>query len=315
MMRLHPGKGALATAPGVATRSGSPGPVLWDVPEAERSGAVVPDGGRAGRQAAPRVALICHAEDRIDTEGLAAWLAASFELVGIVVLSKRLGRLLKRARAEIRRSGLLGFLDVLAFRAYYELSRARADAAWVAREVSRLRARYPADLEGVPRLVVASPNTDEVRRFLEGVRPDLVIARCKVILRSQIFNVPRMGTFVLHPGICPEYRNAHGCFWALVRRDLGRVGMTLLRVDRGVDTGPMFLHAGYGFDELRESHLVIQYRVVLENLERIRDALVAVWRGEREPLSMDGRQSAVWGQPRLSAYVRWRRAARRARTS
>ena len=54
-------------------------------------------------------------------------------------------------------------------------------------------------------------------------------ARCKVILKEKIFGIPRVGTFVMHPGICPEYRNAHGCFWALVRRDLERVGMTLLR--------------------------------------------------------------------------------------
>ena len=40
-----------------------------------------------------------------------------------------------------------------------------------------------------------------------------------------------LGTFVMHPGICPEYRNAHGCFWALANRDLARVGMTLLRAD------------------------------------------------------------------------------------
>jgi len=44
----------------------------------------------------------------------------------------------------------------------------------------------------------------------------------------------RSAAFVLHPGICPEYRNAHGCFWALVNRDLARVGVTLLRADRGV---------------------------------------------------------------------------------
>src|SRR5207245_10871947 len=59
--------------------------------------------------------------------------------------------------------------------------------------------------------------------------PDVMIARCKVLLRREIFDLPPHGTFVLHPGICPEYRNSHGCFWALSRRDLGRVGMSLLR--------------------------------------------------------------------------------------
>src|SRR5436309_328007 len=32
-------------------------------------------------------------------------------------------------------------------------------------------------------------------------------------------SLPARGTFVLHTGICPEYRNAHGCFWALARSE------------------------------------------------------------------------------------------------
>ena len=104
---------------------------------------------------------------------------------------------------------------------------------------------------------------------------------------------------MLHPGICPEYRNAHGCFWALAKRDLDRVGMTLLRVDPGVDTGPIFLHGTCDFDEVAESHIVIQYRAVTREPRCDRRRLTALCRGEaRRPVSTDGRDSAVWGQPR-----------------
>jgi folate-dependent phosphoribosylglycinamide formyltransferase PurN len=259
----------------------------------------------------PRAVLICHREERIDLEGLASWLAHSFHLVGMVIVCDPPQLFLKRARTEIRRSGVFGFLDVLAFRAYYALKLARSDAAWIDREVARLREQYPADLDRVPRLTIASPNTDEVRTFLESQRPDLMIARCKVLLRPEIFNLPRHGTFALHPGICPEYRNSHGCFWALSRRDLSRVGMSLLRVDRGIDTGPLYLQASCTFDEARESHVVIQQRAVLANLDAIEDALWSVCMGMRQPLPTEGRRSAVWGKPRLSAYLQWKRAARR----
>ncbi|MBI2468906.1 MAG: formyl transferase [Candidatus Rokubacteria bacterium] len=259
----------------------------------------------------PRVVLLCHEADRIDSEGLAAWLASSLNLVGIVLLREGPGRLLRRARREIRRVGLLRFLDVVAFRAHYRLCLARADAAWIAEEVARLRSRYPGGFDRVPRIVVADPNTTEVERFLRQLEPELMIARCKVILKPGIFSIPTAGTFVFHPGICPEYRNSHGCLWALVNRDLDRVGMTLLRVDAGVDTGPIFLQATAKFDEVRESHVVIQYRVVLENLDAIASTLVAVWNGIAQPLATEGRRSAVWGQPWLSAYLRWKRAARR----
>ena len=129
-----------------------------------------------------------------------------------------------------------------------------------------------------------------------------------------MFSVPSKGTFVLHPGICPEYRNAHGCFWALVNRDRARVGMTLLRVDEGVDTGPVYLQTTCEIDEVRESHTVIQYRVVLENLDAIGRTLRAIGEGqELAPLETKGRRSAIWGQPTLSDYLRWKWEARRSR--
>ena len=220
----------------------------------------------------------------------------------------------RKAKREINRVGWCRFLDVLAYRMYARLLLARRDHEWKSAEVARLRRRYPADVDAVPRVVVASPNSNEARAFLESLRPDLAIARCKIILKESIFSIPRVGTFVLHPGICPEYRNAHGCFWALTRRDLDRVGMTLLRVDPGIDTGPIFLHGSYDFDEVEESHSIIQWRTVTENLDAVAAVLIALSRGEQvAPIAVDGRASAVWGQPQLTAYLRWKSQARRRR--
>lgn len=214
----------------------------------------------------------------------------------------------------MRRVGVLRFLDVMAFRVYARLRLTAADRSWKRQAVVRLRAAYPADLDRVPQLVVATPNSDEARAFIADLRPDIVIARCKVILRRQIFELPRVGTFVLHPGICPEYRNAHGCFWALANRDLSRVGMTLLRVDPGIDTGPVYLHATCAFDEVDDSHIVIQYRAVVDNLDAIGRTLIALHRGEDVPaVPTAGRRSAEWGQPQLTRYLRWKHAARRLR--
>ena len=262
----------------------------------------------------PAAILICHQHDRLDSEGLASWLAATMRLAGIVEIRGDRARLLRVARRELRRNGIARFLDVLAFRAYARLRLARADAEWTEAELERLRRRYPVDLQAIPRCVVNDPNDDAARAFIAERQPDLIVARCKFILKPEVFNLARAGTFALHPGICPEYRNAHGCFWALVNRDLDRVGMTLLRIDRGVDTGPALLQAACRFDEVRESHYVIQQRVVFENLEQIGQTLLAAGRGHApEPIDCRGRASGVWGQPRLTSYLRWKRAARRDR--
>jgi folate-dependent phosphoribosylglycinamide formyltransferase PurN len=255
--------------------------------------------------------LICHQHDRLDSIGLASWLASSMRLAGVIEIRGDRSRLWRAVRREWKRSGVLGLADVIAFRMFARLRHRRSDTRWLAQEVVRLQRRYPARIDGVPRIVVDNPNNERARAFIAGLAPDLLIARCKFILSPGIFTLARHGSFALHPGICPEYRNAHGCFWALANRDLGRVGMTLLKIDAGVDTGPVLLQARYAFDEVRESHTRIQHRVVTENLDRIADTLIRVVDGYATPADTSARSSAAWGQPRLTAYVRWKRAARR----
>lgn len=260
-----------------------------------------------------RVVLICHEDDRIDREGTARWLATDFRLAGLVLLRDAPGAGRQKLRRELRRVGPLRIFDVLAFRAWYRLTAARHDRAWLETTVDALRARYPASLDTVPTIHAHDPNDDAVANFLAEIQPDFAIARCKHLLKPRIFRQPSLGTFVLHPGICPQYRNAHGCFWALVNRDLERVGMTLLKIDEGIDTGPAYLQAGYPYDECNESHFRIQHRVVLENLDAIGRTLRRVCDGQAQPLALSRDGSANWGQPWLSAWIRWKTAARQDR--
>jgi hypothetical protein len=240
-----------------------------------------------------RTLLICHHDNPLNRDALPGWLASFSELVGIVVITETKGRRLRRLRFEWRRSGWRT-LDVFAFRLYYRLALARRDGRWIEGKVTDLRARYPPPKPAVPVHHTSDPNDEGTRVFLR-----------------EIFDIPAAGTFVLHPGICPEYRNAHGCFWALVRRDLDRVGATLLRIDQGVDTGPVIGYNRTVIDERAESHVVIQHRVVLDNLDEIATQLEAVMDGTARFIDTSGRESMAWGQPRLSDYLSWKRAARR----
>jgi methionyl-tRNA formyltransferase len=203
------------------------------------------------------------------------------------------------------------FLDVVLFRLYAGLFIAPREREWQRDKLAELRRAYAQLPSGLPALVIDSPNRPEAEAFIRRLAPDLVIARCKTLLREGVFSIPPLGTFVMHPGICPEYRNAHGCFWALANGDVDRVGMTLLRIDRGVDTGPVYGYYTYPFDEARESPARIQARVVFENLDALRDRLLEIAAGAVKPLDTGGRRSAVWGQPWLTTYVRWKFKTRR----
>lgn len=252
---------------------------------------------------------MCHAEDAFDRQGLAAWLASFSDLAGLVLIEETGAQKRARVRRELQRVGPLRFLDVVAMRLYYKVRLAATDRAWLDDALAGLQARF-GRTHGVPELRVSSANDPRVAAFLRTCKADTMIARSKQLLSRKIYRIPRHGCLVMHPGICPEYRNAHGCFWALAERDLDRVGLTLLRIDAGVDTGPVYGHFTYPFDESRESHVRVQYRMVLENLDALAQRIREIVAGEARPVDVTGRRSGTWGQPWLSRYLRWKRAVR-----
>jgi hypothetical protein len=254
-----------------------------------------------------RTVLICHHDEPLTAEALARWLASFSDLAGLVVIHETKQRLWRRIRREVRRVGWLRFADVLAYRVYHKLRLAAADRSWEEAKLAELTSRFAPVPQCAKVLHVGSPNFPEVQSFVRDLAPDLVLARCKTILKEQLFTIPARGTFVMHPGICPEYRNAHGCFWALATNDLDRVGMTLLRIDKGVDTGPVYGYYHAAYDENVDSPAVIQHRVVFDNLDSLKMKLLEIGAGQAKPLDTSGRTSGEWGQPWLTAYWRWRK--------
>ena len=233
----------------------------------------------------------------MDRTCLAGWLHSFTDLAGIVEIRETSDQVKRRVRREYNRVGPLRFLDVLAFRAWYKLnaaaSRPRLDRdmkSHASRHVTRCPHQFRV-------LTTDKPNGPEVEAFVRNALPDLVVARSKFMLNKRIYGIPPAGTMVLHPGICPEYRNAHGCFWALTQGDIKRVGLTLLAIDDGIDTGPMYGTYTYPFDEVSETHHRIQLRCLTENLDPIAAKLLDIYHGKAIPLDTSGHHSAVWGNP------------------
>lgn len=268
------------------------------------SGSDSPRAAEAAAAGRPRTVLLCHEEEELHRDGIARWLASETRLAGIVLVRDSGASFRRRIRREVRRSGVLGLLDCVLYRLYHRIRFGAEERRWRRDTLEALRARYPAEVAGIPTLVTTDPNADEVARFIAGRDPEISIAFLKHILKPAVFRIPPGGTLVMHPGICPEYRNSHGCFWAIVRGDLDKVGMTLLRIDEGVDTGPILGYFRRPREEWSGSPLILQHQVVMENLPDILDTLRRIADGSAMPLTLSGRASAAWGQPKLSAWLR-----------
>ena len=260
-----------------------------------------------------RSVLICQHDASLVREIMPRWLHSFSDLAGIVVIRDQNSQRWKKLKRSIQKDGVFGTLDLLAYRLFHRFRYAAADRAFEQEIRRTLGATYPPINQQIPVLETTAPNSPAVQEFLQACQPDVMLACCKHILKPAVFEQARLGTFVMHPGICPEYRNAHGCFWALVNGDVERVGMTMLKIDRGIDTGPVYGYFTAPYDETTESHLAIQRRMTYHNLAGVQQVLEQIEAGGAPTISTAGRPSAVWGQPTLTSYWRWKQAARKRR--
>jgi folate-dependent phosphoribosylglycinamide formyltransferase PurN len=247
--------------------------------------------------------LMCHENDFFDKEIVARWLSSFSDLAGVVLINEHTDFKKKRYKYEYKRSGFLGFIDIVLYKIYHRIFLRKSEARLNTQIINRCLERFPSLSEDIPVFTTTNPKNNETQSFISELAPDIMIVRAKMILTPNIFEIPKSGTFVLHPGICPQYRNAHGCYWAIANKDYNNVGVTLLKIDRGIDTGPIYGYFRYKYNSKTESHNIIQTKVVSENFEQIKDKLIEINNNEAQTIGTEGLPSNVYGQPKLSSYL------------
>ena len=81
----------------------------------------------------------------------------------------------------------------------------------------------------------------EVIEQLRGLAPQAMVAvGYGQILPQAILDIPPMGIVNVHASLLPKYRGAAPIQWAIARGE-ARTGVTIMRIDAGLDTGPMLL--------------------------------------------------------------------------
>lgn len=71
--------------------------------------------------------------------------------------------------------------------------------------------------------------------------PDvIVVAAYGQILRQRMLDLPRLGCINIHASLLPKYRGAAPINWCIVRGE-DESGVTIMQMERGLDTGPMLL--------------------------------------------------------------------------
>ena len=98
-----------------------------------------------------------------------------------------------------------------------------------------------AQKHGAPVLAGADVGTEQLIDLVSQADMGLSLGYSR-ILRKREIDAPRLGTFNLHPSALPHYRGRHPDLYAIMDGQT-RVGITLHRMDPGIDMGPIIAQA------------------------------------------------------------------------
>jgi methionyl-tRNA formyltransferase len=102
---------------------------------------------------------------------------------------------------------------------------------------------------GLPVIEMGRPRDEGARDLAREQRPAVLAVACFpwLLPRAWVELAPR-GALNIHPSLLPAYRGPDPIFWQL-REGETRTGVTVHRVDQGVDTGPIVAQADVPFPD------------------------------------------------------------------
>ncbi len=214
-------------------------------------------------------------------------------------------------RRALRTWGWIGTADRIVFRIYSHLSR-ETMAGWKRLHQDLLsRASPTSSAKDVAHTMVESLNAHGTKDLLRRLQPDIVFVQCVTqIIHDDILAIPRLGTFVYHEGLTPEYRGLHTIMWAIANGDDDKVGYTLLKANATVDGGDVYAQGATSLDPLSTPITYIGHWALFEGLNDVSQVLAALEEGTAQPIDTSARQNGYYS---YLPYSGWRRILARRR--
>lgn len=239
-------------------------------------------------------------------------LASQFKIDGFVVVSRARPWWGEYLWKRARRIGFWKVVDEVLLRLYWLVVKTPGDKRELARMMEDVKSSLPAAYVRPPVHRITNINSSEGREQLAKLAPDVCVLMLHPILGPKTFTIPRLGMLVFHPGITPEYRGPHSAFWATLNNEFWGIGWSLLRVDAGIDTGPVLAQGTcYGARPLEQTHILMQHLSHVEGMKDVVQVLRQLERGEQPRVEMVNRKSTNYTHPGLSDYLRYVRVLKR----
>jgi methionyl-tRNA formyltransferase len=124
---------------------------------------------------------------------------------------------------------------------------------------------------------ISSPSrvSSEVLNEIKRINPDIIIsAYYRKIFPKELFDLSKLGVINIHPSLLPYYRGPVPTAWAILKNET-EFGITIHKVDSGIDTGDILVQEKYNIDDQETGHelylraMDLGAKLLIENFDDI----------------------------------------------
>jgi methionyl-tRNA formyltransferase len=135
-------------------------------------------------------------------------------------------------------------------------------------------------------------NNLEFRGSLEQIAPAaIIVVGYGRIIPQWMIDLPRFGNINLHASLLPKYRGAAPIQWAIAKGE-PVTGVTIMRIDAGLDTGDIFLHAEETIKP-EDTALTLGRRLAHTGAELMIQTLAGLAQGTIHPQPQDNEKATL----------------------
>lgn len=149
---------------------------------------------------------------------------------------------------------------------------------------------------------------EEIEKLAQFGADIFVVAAFGQLLPEEILRLPKFGCVNIHASLLPKYRGAAPIQWVILNGET-ETGITIMQMDRGLDTGDMLLKRKVPIGE-KETGESLHDKLCRAGAELIVEALPKIERGELTPEKQREEEASYVGTLKKSlGRIDWTRDA------
>jgi methionyl-tRNA formyltransferase len=174
------------------------------------------------------------------------------------------------------------------------------------RRVQRIISLNRLDTSEIPTsctIDVPSVNSDVTITELRRLSPRVVIVNGTRIIQDRVLRSVDAIFLNTHAGITPMYRGVHGGYWALASHDPTNCGVTVHKVDKGIDTGSIVAQATIT-PTVEDTFATYPYLQIASAIPLLKKAVGDALSGELSEVPPPPGKSQLWTHPTAWQYLK-----------